>query len=280
MIRLVALLMTLAATANPVWGQRYGMAPAEPNRPPNFDAIGIDQRLNESLPLDLVFLDDHGQDITLGSCTGGKATIFVIAYYRCPQLCNQVLNGLVESLKKLPGDVGDRFNVVVVSFDPKDIPVVASVKKKSYVDEYGRANSEKGWFFLTGDQPAIDEICKAVGFRYEYDKVKKQYNHASGIMVVTPHGKLSRYFFGITYDENDLKTALEEAGAGKIGKEVDPGEFVKMLCYEYNPITGKYTLSVMKALRIVFGTLVLGLGIWLFRVWRRPPNRAPSETAA
>ncbi|MCE9531781.1 MAG: SCO family protein [Planctomycetes bacterium] len=266
------LLLAFVATASPAWGQRYGKAVAEPNRPPNFDAIGIDQKLGEQVPLGLIFRDEHDKEVTLGSCVGGKATVLVLAYYRCPMLCNQVLNGVVETLKKMPGDIGNQFNVVTVSFDPKDKWATASVKKDSYLKEYGRAGADKGWHFLTGEQPAIDELCQAVGFRYEFDKEKKQYNHASGIMVITPYGKLSRYFFGIAYDEKELQTALEDAGAEKIGKEVDPGQLLKMLCYEFNPVTGKYTLSVMKGLRIVFGTMLLVLGFWLIRVWRRPPN--------
>jgi protein SCO1 len=280
-MRYVLLLALLLLGVSDVRAQRvmnYGKAPAEPAREPNLPAIGIDQRLGEQVPLDLVFRDEHNQETTLGSCVAGKPTILVLAYYRCPMLCNQVLNGLVESMRKLPWDVGDKFNVICVSFDPKDKPGIASAKKNSYLTEYGRPGAEKGWHFLTGEQSAIDSLCQAVGFRYEYDKVKKQYNHASGIMVMTPYGKLSRYFYGIKYDENidDLKTAIEEASGNKIGKEVDPGSVLQFLCYEYNPVTGQYTLSVMKGLRVVFGIMVLGLGFWLIRVWRRPPNLGQS----
>jgi protein SCO1/2 len=189
-------------------------------------------------------------------------------------MCTEVLNSLLETLKKIPGDVGDQFNVVVVSFDPKDKPGVAYMKKGFYLEAYGRPNAEKGWHFLTGEEPQIKELREAVGFRYEYDKEKKQYNHASGIMVITPLGKLSKYFYGLDY--NGLQLALEDAGAGKIGAYVEPNLVLKLLCYERSPETGKYSLSVMKGLRIVFGALVVVLGVWLVRVWRRPSPRAPS----
>lgn len=292
-MRLLGLLLVALILATPVHAQRvgsYGKAPAEPNNPPNFDAIGIDQRLGETVPLDLEFIDEMNQPTTLGSCVGGKPTILVLAYYRCPQLCNQVLYGLVDALKLLPGDVGDRFNVVVVSFDPKDRHdnLVTREKKKSFLEPYGRPGSEKGWHFLAGEKANIDELCKAVGFRYEYDKVKRQYNHASGIMILTPYGKISKYFFGIDYRDKaedgtpierakDLQSAIEGAGAGNIGKETDPSAIAKLLCYEYNPETGRYTVSVMKVLRIIFGTMVLIIAVWLIRAWRRPTRKAPTE---
>lgn len=278
----VLLLFMISSTA--VHAQRvmnYGKAPAEPAREPNLPAIGIDQLLGEQVPLDLVFRDEHDNEITLGSCVAGKPTILVLAYFRCPMLCNQVMNGLVESFRAIPWDIGDKFNVICVSFDPKDKPGIALAKKSSYINEYGRPGAENGWHFLTGEQGAIDEICKAAGFRYEYDKDKKQFNHASGIMVMTPYGKLSRYFYGISFDPKELQTAIDEASEGKIGKEIEPGSVLQFLCYEYNPVSGKYTLSVMKGLRIVFGVMVFGLGFWLVRVWRRPANHAviPSDNS-
>jgi protein SCO1/2 len=275
-MRFAVLLLVLALFTQPAQAQRgsmsYGKAIAEPARPLNTDAIGIDQRLGEQVPLDLVFRDEHDKEITLGSCVGGKPTVLVLAYYRCPQMCTLVINDLVKALKGIPADVGDQFNVVVVSFDPKDKPGIAYAKKSNYMQEYGRAGAEKGWHFLTGDQPQIKELCSAVGFRYEFDEHKKEqpFNHASGFMVVTPYGKLSKYFLGIDYDAKELLAALETAGEGKIGKEVEPSRIAILLCYERDPETGKYSLSVMKGLRVVFGAMVVGLGIWLVRAWRRP----------
>jgi protein SCO1 len=290
-MRFAALLVLLVLGAPAAQAQRvgsYGRAPTAPAREPNFDAIGIDERLGEVLDLSLEFRDEHGKPITLGSCIGGKPTILVLAYYECPMLCNQVLNGVVEAIRALPGDVGKDFNVVTVSFDPKDIPGIAYKKKLNYLEQYGRPGADKGWSFLTGRKESIDALCQKVGFRYEYDAKKKQYNHASGILVVTPFGKISKYFFGIDYQDpkkdvadpasyKQLAAAIEDAAEGRTGSKAPPNRIIKMLCYEYNPITGEYTFTVMIILRIVFGTLVFFLGIWLIRNWRRPTKLKPDE---
>jgi protein SCO1 len=289
-MRFPIVLLGLLLLAAPVSAQRvgsYGKAPAAPAREPDFSELGVDQKLGEQVPLDLVFREDeHNEEITLGSCVGGKPTILVLAYYRCPMLCNLVLNGVLESVKGIEGNVGDRFNIVVVSFDPKDGFVVAHEKKKNFINDYGRANAGKGIRFLTGEPKAIDELCRSVGFRYVRDKQKKdQFDHPSCIMILTPFGKISQYFSGIQYDSQEVRAALEAAGGGKIGAEREPKAFLKFLCYEYDPVTGEYSFTVMKLLRVVFGTLVLVMGIWLFRAWRRPPNKAApppdlAETAA
>ncbi len=274
MTRILAIIVFGLAVTAPLHAQRvmnYGKAPAVAETPLNTDAIGLDQRLGEQVPLDLEFRDEQDKPILLSSCVAGKPTVLVIGYFRCPQMCSQVLNSLNDEMKKLPTDIGEQFNVVVVSIDPKDIPGAAASKKLAYINDYGRPNADKAWHFLTGKQEQIDELCKVVGFRYEIDKTKKpwQYQHASGIMVLTPHGVLSKYLIGLDYA--DLPKALEDAGAGKIGKKSEPGPLLKMLCYDRNPDTGEYTPSVMKILRIVFGTLVVVLAIWLIRVWRHPP---------
>lgn len=275
---IVTILVVLLA-AGAVHAQRmsYGKAVASPrSQPIDTEAIGIDQHQGEQVPLDLVFKDEHDHDITLGSCVGGKPTVLVLAYYRCPNVCNAVISSVTDELKKLPRDVGDLFNVVVVSFDPKDKWAIAAGKKKAYLDEYGRAGAEKGWHFLTGEEPQIKELCEAVGFRYQYDKEKKQYNHDSGITILTSHGKIASYLRGVDY--KDLAQHLEDAGAGKIEPKKEPGSIMKFLCYEQNPETGEYSLSVMKGLRIVFGLMVIGLGFWLVRVWRRPIAKIDAPT--
>jgi len=276
---ILALVLGFTGTLHAQRVNNYGKAPAAPAQPLNTDAVGLDEKLGDQVPLDLEFRDERDQPILLSSAVAGKPTILVLAYFRCPQLCTQVINSLTDQLKKLPTDVGDQFNVVIVSIDPKDLPGIASAKKWSYLKEYGRPNVENGWHFLTGKQEQIDELCKAVGFRYEINKTKKpwEYNHASGLMILTPHGKLSKYIFGLEYDE--LSKSLEEAGAGKIGKKSEPNAFMKMLCYDRNPDTGEYTPSVMKVLRLIFGTLVLVLAVWLIRVWRRPPLAASLSTS-
>jgi len=293
-MRYAALAATLLLSATAAHAQRvgsYGKAIAEPAREPNLPAIGIDQRLGEQVPLDLVFRDEQDREITLGSCVGGKPTVLVLAYYTCPMLCNQVLNGVVEAVRKVPGTIGDDFNVVTVSFDPKDKPGNAAAKKVNYIREYGRPGADKGWHFLTGDKRAIDALCQAVGFRYDYDDKKKQYYHDSGIMILTPFGKLSQYFFGVSYfdpktDPNEpdstkqLEKAIRDASDGMTGKEVPPNELARFLCYEYDPVSGQYTFTIMRILRVIFGTLVICLSVWLIRVWRRPAKPALEEPAA
>lgn len=278
-MRRILILLLLALPA-PALAQSYGKAVAEPAREPNLPAIGIDQRLGERVPLDLVFRDEHDNPVTLGQCVDGKPTILVLAYYRCPQMCNLVLNGVLECVKKMPPDLGADFNVVTVSFDPKDRAPVAYAKKQHYLAEYGRPNAEPGLRFLTGEQAAVDAVCKATGFRYEYDKQKKQFNHASGIMVITKDGRLSKYFYGIAYDAELVRAALEDAAGGRIGKPVEPGNIVMMLCFDYNPQTGKYTFTVLKALRAVAAVTVLGVGTWLFFAWRRPRKPGPPAAQA
>ena len=274
-MRCAALVLLFLIAAAPVKAQKsgvgyYGKAVAEPVRPLDTSAIKIEQRLGEQVPLDLPFRDEHGEEITLGSCVAGKPTVLVLAYYHCPQMCTAVIGDMLEAIKEIKKlNVGEDFNVVVVSFDPKDMAATAYENKLKFVKEYGRAGADGGVHFLCGEQRYIDEICDAVGFRYEYDKVRKQYNHASGIMVITPHGKISKYVFGLKYEPSEVQAALKEAGAGKIGQEI-PGIIRFLLCGERDEATGQYTLSVMKGLRIIFGTMVLGLGIWLVRVWRRP----------
>jgi protein SCO1/2 len=250
-------------------GMSYGKAPTAPVRDPDPTKVGIDQHIGEQVPLELVFRDEHDQPVKLGDCIGGKPTILVLAYYRCPQLCNLVLNELTESLRKVPQySIGEQFNVVTVSFDPKDKPAIAWGKKQSYLQLYGRPDAERGWHFLTGEQSAIDELCRAVGFRYEYDAKTKEYYHASGIMLLTPEGKLSRYFYGVQYESRDIRFGLADASEGKTF-DIPVKEQVLMLCYRYDPHTGKYSPDVMLALRIGAGITVLVLGTWVLRVWRR-----------
>ncbi len=285
--------LLLVFLALPVFGQNvmnYGKAPAAPSREPKelLPTVKIEQRLGEQIPLDLVFHDEHDNEITLGSCVGGKPTILVIAYYRCPMLCSAVLRGVVEAARALPGNIGEDFNIVTVSFDPKDHYLIAGYTKKTSIEEYGRPAAEQNWHFLTGKKPQIDALCEAVGFHYEYDKLKKQFNHASGITIVTPFGKISKYFFGINYSDpktdpaapdtyRDLQKAIADASKGMVGKEVEPNDLVKFLCYQYDPVSGEYTLSVLRALRVLFSILVIVMGIWLVRTWRRPTRMTPSS---
>jgi protein SCO1/2 len=277
-MRFLGLLLILALPA-PALAQSYGKALAEPARPPHLPDVPIDQgHLGRLVPTDLVFRDEHDQPIKLADAIGGKPTILVLAYYHCPTLCNQVLNGLVESLKKVPQDVGDKFNVVVVSFDPKDHAAIAFQKRENYVRDYGRPGGVNGWHFLTGEKPAIDALCEAVGFTYDFDEKRKIYNHSSGLMVLSPRGRVTRYFFTIDNDPDALWDALADAAADKVG---EPSTVKQLLC-SYDPVSGRYTLSALKCLRAAAALTVLGLGLWLVRVWvrqRRPGRAAPPPAA-
>ncbi len=226
--------------------------------PPILRDVGIDQKLNQHVPLDLAFHDEQGNTVHLGDYfQDGKPVILSLVYYQCPMLCTMVLNGLLDSLKQLKFSVGKEFNVVTVSFDPNEKPELARGKKSVYVGLYGRRGAEQGWHFLTGDEPSIRRLAQAVGFHYHYDPKTRQFAHATGIMVLTPQGRLSRYFYGIRYPAGDLRLGLVEASAGKIGSPVDT---LILYCCEYNPTTGKYGLIVARALQIGGLVTVLSLG--------------------
>ncbi|NUO80153.1 SCO family protein [candidate division KSB1 bacterium] len=228
--------------------------------------VGIDQRLNEQLPLDLVFRDEAGQSVALQKYFGEKPVVLALVYYECPMLCTQVLNGLTESLRPLAFNVGEQFEVVTVSFDPRETPALAAAKKKGYVEKYNRAGASEGWHFLTGDSVAIRQLTEAVGFRYKLDPFTKQYAHASGIIVATPQGKLARYFYGIEYPTRDLRFALIEASENRIGNVVDQ---VLMYCFHYDPSTGKYSVAVINVLRVTGIATVLALGTFMLVMLRR-----------
>lgn len=281
MKRFVLLLIGLLAVSNEALAQRvgvgsYGKAPPAPAREaPPPEKVGIDQNLGAQVPLDLPFRDEHDNPITLGQAMDGKPVILVLAYFRCQQLCNQVLNDLVTNLRDVPYDVGDKFNVVVVSFDPKDKPPIAYGKKMSYVQMYGRPGSERGFRFLTGDQASIDTICTTVGFRYEYDKQIKEYFHASGVMMLTPGGVVSKYLFGLNYSPLDLRLGLTDSSEGKVGSLADKA--LLLLCMRYDPHAGKYSSSVMLILRSAAALTVVIVATWVGLVWRKNRRKRQAE---
>ena len=218
--------------------------------------VSFDQRLNEQLPLATPFKDDHGRSVTLGEYFGVKPIVLAFVYYECPMLCNQVLNGLTTSLTVLEESVGREFEVVAISFDARETPVLASGKKKSYLDRYQRPESARGWHFLTGDEASIAAVTKAAGFNYVWDDRTKQFAHPSGIVVATPDGKVSRYFFGIEYASRDVKFALIESSAGRIGTVIDN---LLLYCYHYDPSTGSYGFVAMGAVRAGGAVTLLAL---------------------
>jgi protein SCO1 len=228
--------------------------------------VGIDQRLNEQLPLDLEFRNEDGHLVRLGEFFHDKPIILSLVYHECPMLCNEVLEGMLRAFRVLRFDVGKEFEVLTVSFNPREDAALARSAKESYIRRYKREGAARGWHFLTGDQTSIDRITRAVGFRYRYDAQKNQYAHAGGIMVLTPQGRLSRYFYGIEFAPKDLRLGLVEASENKIGSIVDQ---VLLFCYHYDPVTGKYGLVILMTMRIVAVVFVLGLAAYVIVMLRR-----------
>jgi protein SCO1/2 len=231
-------------------------------RPELLKDVGIDQKLNDSISLDLAFRDEAGRPVTLGQFFAGKPVVLSLVYYNCPMLCTQVLNGMERSLRDVPMDIGKQFSIVTVSIDPTERPALAAAKRALYTGLYGRPGATEGWHFLTGDEPQIKQLANAVGFRYAYDAQSKQFAHASAIMILTPEGRISRYLYGIQYSARDLRLGLVEASEGKIGTPVDQ---ILLFCYHYDPATGKYSLLISRILKAagVFTILVIGIGIFL-----------------
>jgi protein SCO1/2 len=254
-----------------------GLAWAADTRPPFLRDVGIDQRLGQRLPLDAIFLDEQGRPVRLGQYFGARPVILVLAYYNCPMLCTQVFGGLVSSLRVLSFDAGKDFDVVAVSFDPRDRLADAAAKKVAYVAEYGRPGAASGWHFLTGSTSSIERLTGAVGFHYKYDESLGQFAHASAIYVATPGGKLSHYFYGIEYAPRDLRLALIEASDNRIGSPVDR---ILLYCYHYDPKVGKYGAVVMNMLRFGGAVAVLILSTFLAVMWRRDYRRDAAAEAS
>ena len=237
--------------------------------------VGIDQRLNAQVPLDLPFTDETGRQVRLGDYFGARPVLLALVYYECPMLCTEVLNGLTSAIGVLKFDVGREFDVVAVSFNPKERPELAARKKRTYVKRYGRPQTAAGWHFLTGSEGSIRRLTEAVGFRYVYLPENGQYAHGAAIELLTPRGVISRYFYGIEYSPRDIRFGLMEASEERIGSPVDQ---VLLLCYHYDPATGTYGAAVMRLLRIAGGGLLAALFVFLFVSLRR--ERADAQNAA
>jgi protein SCO1/2 len=228
--------------------------------------IGFDQNLDQPVPLDTTFRDERGNTVRLGDYFGKRPVVLVFAYFDCPMLCTQVINGLASALGVLSLTPGTDFEIVTVSFNPADTPASATAKKAIYLERYTRAGAADSWHFLTGDQPSIDRLTRAAGFRYVWDADTKQFAHPSGIIVLTPDGRLARYLFGIEYGPRDLRYAIVEASNGKVGTAADT---LLLYCYHYDPMTGRYGLVVMRALRLAGAATVLALGAFIVVMVRR-----------
>jgi protein SCO1/2 len=260
-------LFAVALLSASAWGQMNNgvMSPPANTRPPRLENVGIEQHLDAQVPPDLMFLDDTGKTVRLGDYFGRKPLILNLVYYNCTMLCGEALAGLASAMRLVKFDVGNEFDVVTVSFDPRETPEMAAAKKKDYVARYGRANAAAGWHFLTGQPASINALTRVVGFQYQYDPKSNQYAHATAIMVLTPQGRISRYFYGVDFPPKDLRMGLVEASQGKIGNAVDA---VLLYCYHYNPETGKYGAMVANILRLAAAVTILIMGIFLFILWR------------
>ncbi len=239
-------------------------------QPAALRGIEIEQRLNEAVPLDLPFRDEAGRGVRLSEYFGRRPVILALVYYNCPMLCTQVLNGLVSALSVISLDAGRDFDVVAVSFDPREKPPDAAAKKAAYAARYRRPGGQAGWHFLTGDRDAISALAASVGFRFRYDGDRDQFAHASAVYVLTPEGRLSRYFFGIDYPPRDLRLGLVEASAGRIGTPVDR---VLLYCFHYDPTTGKYGAAVLNIVRLAGLATLLALGVSIALLSRRHRHR-------
>jgi protein SCO1/2 len=269
----VSLLVTAAAFAQP--GQPAPAQPSysmqdsslKPALPGELRGVGIDQKLDAQAPLNLIFKDEAGRDVPLSRFfESRKPVLLALVYYRCPMLCTQILTGVESSLKAVSFNPGQDFEVVSVSIDPKDTPQIAASKKELYLRRYGRANTANGWHFLTGDEANIKALTDAVGFHYKYDPKTDQFAHASGIMILTPEGRVSRYFYGVEYSPRDIRLGLVEASKNRIGNPVDA---VLLFCYHYDPATGKYGAVAMNLLRASAAGFALIGGLFLLIAFRR-----------
>jgi len=236
--------------------------------------VGIEQHLDAPLPLDAELRDETGKTVKLGDFFGRQPVVLTLVYYKCPMLCTQVLNGFLKSSQAVPLEIGRDYQVVTISFDPRETHELAAEKKDRYTRAYRRAGAAAGWHFLTGDKASIDRITEAVGFRYHYDAKSDQFAHASGLVLATPEGKLARYFYGIEYSPHDLRLGLVESSAGGMGS---PVEQVLLLCYHYDPLTGRYGLAIAGVLKLAGSLTVLVLGVFLARMYRHERRRTKLE---
>jgi protein SCO1/2 len=248
-----------AVTVLPVAAQQYGI-------PAILKGVGIDQNLNAQLPLEAQFRDETGATVRLGNYFRGRPVILNLVYYKCPMLCNLILSGMVKTLRRVDLNPGTDFDIVTISFDPKETPQVAAAKRQSYLTQYNRPGAAEAWHFLTGDEAQIHKVTDAVGFHYQWDERQHSWAHASAIFVATPDGRLSRYLYGIDYRDRDLRLSLVEASANKIGTLSDQA---LLFCYHYDPANGRYGLVIMNIIRLLCTLTALALAAFvILALWR------------
>jgi protein SCO1 len=258
--------LALLACTGLATAQIYGPPQTQTYAPARLlQKVGINQKMGAQIPLDLPFVDESGKDVTLRQYFG-KPVILALVYYQCPSLCNMVLNGVLRSIKSVDLTAGSEYEVIAVSFDPRETSNMAAAKKQTYLKDYKRLGAEEGWHFLTGPETSSKALADAVGFRYVYDAMTNQYAHSSAIMILTPAGRITRYFYGIDYPSRDVRLGLVEASSERIGKATDQ---ILLYCFHYDPTTGKYALVIMNVLRLA-ALITLGvLGTFLIIMFRR-----------
>jgi protein SCO1/2 len=250
---------------------------AHDDRPIPLRGVNLEQKLGEQVPLELKFRDEAGSTVDLKQYFGRRPVVLSLVYLSCQDLCPLVLDGLVRSLRPLSFNIGDEFDVITVSFDPRDSAALAAAKKSDVVSRYGRAGAPGGWHFLTGDEHAIERLTESVGFHYNYESDKDRFGHASGIILLTPEGKIARYFYGIEFSPRDLRLGLIEAASNRIGSAIDQ---LLLFCYHYDPTAGKYNLLITNVIRLAGIATVIALGAFIAIMLRRDRKRGlrPSES--
>ncbi|HXN21178.1 MAG TPA: SCO family protein [Candidatus Dormibacteraeota bacterium] len=262
--------LTLCSLTAPLAAQEVPQDIGPRGLPPALQNVGFDPQLAAPLPLDLVFRDEAGRAVRLGDYFHGQPVLLAFVYYRCPMLCNQIQVSLIGALKMISFTAGREYEVVLVSFDARETHEMAARKKQDAIERYGRAGSSAGWHFLTGGQGSIDALTRAANFRYAFDAQKNLFAHASGILILTRDGKISRYFFGIDFPPRDIRLGLVEASAGKIGT---PADRLVLFCYAYDPATGRYSTMILRLVR-AGGILVVAALVAAFLVFRRRESAA------
>lgn len=263
-----ALLLAQAIAASPEAPSGVDMSGSA--RPDILKGVTIEQRLNSQLPLDAVFRDESGTTVALSKYFTNRPVVLALVYYECPMLCTQILNGVVRTAKSMTLMPGKDYDVVVISFDPNETPAMAMAKKTTYMKEFGHPETAGGWHFLTGATPSIDRVTSAVGFRYKWDASLKMYAHASAVYVLTPEGRLSKYFYGINYSATDMRFGLVEASHDRIGTAVDQ---LLLFCCQFDPHSGRYTLAIVGVLRLAGAATLLLLGGYVAIMLRKDKTK-------
>ena len=259
-----------AALCASAWGQTLDpLSPPANARPPQLKQVGIQQRLGQQIPADLVFRNEAGKQVRLGQYLGSGPVILNFVYFHCPMLCGQVLQGLTGALRAIGYSAGRDFTVLTVSFDPQETPAMAAAKKKMVLATYGRPEAERGWHFLTGSAASIAALTQAAGFQYQHNAQNDQFAHPTAILVLTPEGKIAQYYYGIEYAPRDLRLGLVQASNGQIGTLTDEA---LLYCYRYDPQTGKYSAIVSRVLRISGAVWLAMVSVFLVVMFRMEPK--------